>query len=262
MLPIPGTTLIAGGGKAGMFYLLDTSSRGQELKLVQEFQAVWPSPGTATMHIHGSPVYYEAKSPARTEAKSESRPETSSETKSDKYIYLWGENDFLRVFEFLDTGEPAHLRSTAVAVSSMRAPQISAPTPPGRIPKGGMPGGFLSVSSNGKEDGILWALAVYGCNANQHVEPGILYAFDASDFLGKRDVTAQLKELWNSKEYAVRDDVGYFAKFTYPTVANGKVYAVGWGAVPPHEWDKCSPKEVPSDEGELNVYGLLPLSAK
>jgi hypothetical protein len=262
MLPIPGTTLIAGGGKAGMFYLLDTGSRGQELKLLQEFQAVWPSPGTATMHIHGSPVYYEAKSPARTETKSESRPETSSETKSDKYIYLWGENDFLRVFEFLDTGEPAHLRSTAVAVSSMRAPQISAPTPPGRIPKGGMPGGFLSVSSNGKEDGILWALAVYGCNANQHVEPGILYAFDASDFLGKRDVTAQLKELWNSKEYAVRDDVGYFAKFTYPTVANGKVYAVGWGAVPPHEWDKCSPKEVPSDEGELNVYGLLPLSAK
>ena len=121
-----------------------------------------------------------------------------------------------------------------------------------------MPGGFLAVSSNGNEDGIVWALAVYACNANQHVEPGILYAFDAADFLGKKEPTAQLKELWNSKEYAARDDVGYFAKFTYPTIANGKVYAASWGSVPSHEWDKCAPKEVPSDRGQLNVYGLLP----
>ena len=125
-----------------------------------------------------------------------------------------------------------------------------------------MPGGFLSVSSNGSEDGIVWALAVYACNANQHVEPGILYAFDAADFLGKRDIIGQFKELWNSKEYAARDDVGYFAKFTYPTIANGKVYAASWGSVPSHEWDKCAPKEVPSDRGQLNVYGLLPAPLK
>jgi hypothetical protein len=264
VIPIPDTTLIAGGGKEGMFYLIDASSRFRQLKLLQEFQAVWPSPGTATMHIHGSPVYYEAKSETKSETKAEAKSETSSETKSDKYIYLWGENDFLRAFKFINTDGSPHLKSTAVAVSSMRAPQILAPTPPGETPKGGMPGGFLSISSNGKEDGIIWALTVYACNANQHVEPGILYAFDASDFLGKNDVTAQLKELWNSKEYAVRDDVGYFAKFTYPTVANGKVYVAGWGTVPPHEWDKCAPQVVPSDRGELNVYGLLPspLSAK
>jgi hypothetical protein len=258
MVPIAGTTLIAGGGKEGMFYLIDADSRLPQFKLLQEFQAVWPSPGTATSHIHGSPVYYEPKSKVRAETESDIKSEIKSETRSDKYIYLWGENDFLRVFEFMDKGGPPHLKSTAVAVSTMRAPQILPPTPPGRVPKGGMPGGFLAVSSNGNEDGIIWALAVYACNANQHVEPGILYAFDAADFLGKKEPTAQLKELWNSKEYAARDDVGYFAKFTYPTIANGKVYAASWGPVPSHEWDKCAPKEVPSDRGQLNVYGLLP----
>ena len=262
MIPIPGTTLMAGGGKEGMFYLIDASSRLPQFKLLQEFQAVWPSPGTASMHIHGSPVYYEAKSSTRSASESDIKSEIKSATKSDKYIYLWGENDFLRVFQFLDTNGHPHLKSTAAAVSTMRAPQVLAPTLPGQIPRGGMPGGFLAVSSNGNEDGIIWALAVYACNANQHVEPGILYAFDAADFLGQRDMTGELKELWNSKEYAARDDVGYFAKFTYPTIANGKVYAAGWGPVPSHERDKCAPEGVPSDRGQLNVYGLLPLSAK
>jgi len=260
MIPIPGTTLMAGGGKEGMFYLIDASSRLPQFKLLQAFQAVWPSPGTASMHIHGSPVYYEAKSKTRTKTESDIKSETKSETQSDKYIYLWGENDFLRAFQFIDTGGSPHIKSTAAAVSTMRAPQVLAPTPTGQIPHGGMPGGFLAVSSNGSEDGIVWALAVYACNANQHVEPGILYAFDAADFLGKREVIGQFKELWNSKEYAARDDVGYFAKFTYPTIANGKVYAASWGPVPSHEWDKCAPKEVPSDRGQLNVYGLLPTS--
>lgn len=264
VIPIPGTTLVAGGGKEGMFYLIDANSRLPQLKLLQEFQAVWPSPGTATMHIHGSPVFYEAKSRSRFTVDSDldDEPDTGTPTKpltrTDKYIYLWGENDFLRVYEFIDTPGSPHLKSTAVAVSNMRAPQILPPTPPGRVPKGGMPGGFLSVSSNGIEDGIVWALAVYACNANQHVEPGILYAFDAAEFMGKKEPTAQLKELWNSKEYSARDDVGYFAKFTYPTIANGKVYVAGWGPVPPHERDKCAPKEVPTDRGQLNVYGLLP----
>jgi hypothetical protein len=259
MVLIAGTTLIAGGGKEGMFYLIDADNRLPQFKLLQEFQAVWPSPGTASSHIHGSPVYYEAKArPARPETESDIRPETKPEIRSDKYIYLWGENDFLRVFEFIDKGGPPHLTSTAVAVSAMRAPQVLPPTLPNRVPRGGMPGGFLAISSNGNEDGIIWALAVYACNANQHVEPGILYAFDAADFLGKKEPTAQLKELWNSKEYAARDDVGYFAKFTYPTIANGKVYTASWGSVPSHEWDKCAPKEAPSDRGQLNVYGLLP----
>jgi hypothetical protein len=47
------------------------------------------------------------------------------------------------------------------------------------------------------------------------------------------------KELWNSRHDASRDDVGGFAKFNTPTIANGKVY-------------------VPTFSGYLAVYGLLP----
>src|SRR5205814_9732392 len=55
-----------------------------QFKLLQEFQAVWPSPGTASSHIHGSPVYYEAKSTTRSETDSETKSEIKSETKSDR----------------------------------------------------------------------------------------------------------------------------------------------------------------------------------
>jgi len=47
------------------------------------------------------------------------------------------------------------------------------------------------------------------------VVDGILRAYDASDLTN---------ELWNSKQNANRDDLGKYAKFCPPTIANGKVY--------------------------------------
>jgi beta-lactam-binding protein with PASTA domain len=66
-------------------------------------------------------------------------------------------------------------------------------------------------------------------NANTSVVPGVLRAFDASDLS---------RELWNSAQNAARDDPGYHAKFSPPTVANGKVYLTSFSK-------------------RLNVYGLL-----
>jgi len=57
-----------------------------------------------------------------------------------------------------------------------------------------------------------------------------------------------------------REDVGYFAKFTYPTVVNGKVYVSSWGAVPPANASRCaesSTPAAPTNEGQLVVYGSL-----
>jgi hypothetical protein len=58
---------------------------------------------------------------------------------------------------------------------------------------------------------------------------------------GKRDGgrPPTLKELWDSRQDAARDDVGAFAKFNAPTTANGKVY-------------------VPTFSSYLAIYGLLP----
>ncbi|HET7751245.1 MAG TPA: hypothetical protein VFK81_17780, partial [Terriglobales bacterium] len=58
--------------------------------------------------------------------------------------------------------------------------------------------------------------------------PGILYAFDASNLS---------HELWDSRQNSRRDGVGMYAKFTPPTIANGKVY-------------------VPTFSKQLAVYGL------
>jgi hypothetical protein len=87
-----------------------------------------------------------------------------------------------------------------------------------------MPGGFLSISSDGDKDGtgIVWASMPVAANANFRVVEGVLRAFDASDVSnGSRG------QLWSS-EGDPSDSVGMFAKFCPPTVANGKVYVASF----------------------------------
>jgi hypothetical protein len=80
-----------------------------------------------------------------------------------------------------------------------------------------MPGGMLSVSARGADPGtgILWAYLPESGDANHAVVPGELRAFDAADVS---------VELWNSSQNRPRDSPGAFAKFTSPTIANGRVY--------------------------------------
>jgi outer membrane protein assembly factor BamB len=93
------------------------------------------------------------------------------------------------------------------------------------------PGGFLTLSAQGQDPptAILWALQPTG-DANQAVVPGVLRAFNATDLK---------QEVWNSKMNAARDDVGKYAKFCPPVVANGRVY-------------------IASFSNQLHVYGLNP----
>ena len=87
------------------------------------------------------------------------------------------------------------------------------------------PTAFLSASSNGNKDGILWA-------PQNDAYPGgsaILRAFDAHNLA---------HELYNSTENLGRDDPGRAGKWTVPTIANGKVYF--------------------TTRRSLAVYGLLP----
>ncbi len=128
-------------------------------------------------------------------------------------IYLWAENDPLKAFKFAN----GLFQTTPVGQSAARS--------------AGMPGGMLALSANGSTpgSGVLWATLALNGSANHTVQPGILRAYDASD------VT---RELWNSQQNATRDAVGSFAKFSYPTVANGKVY-------------------VATFSNQLVVYGLL-----
>ena len=115
-------------------------------------------------------------------------------------LYVWGEFDYLKAFQF--AGD--HFNTTPVSQSLMK------------VTDGYANGPGLSLSANGsqKYSGILWASLPYDGDAtHQHVS-GILRAFDASNVS---------REIWNSKMNP-GDDFGLWAKWTPPTVTNGKVY--------------------------------------
>ncbi|HEY0794523.1 MAG TPA: hypothetical protein VGD64_01965 [Acidisarcina sp.] len=209
LLLVPGTNYIISGGKQGYLYVVDSTNMGKfdpaKNHVNQFFHAVY---GKNSSNIHAGPVYFDSAVNGPT-------------------VYLWGENDFLRAYHF--DPKAGMLTTEPFAKSAMTAPAINA--------NGAMPGGFYSVSANGKEDGIVWASTPYNDNAQQKRVPGVLYAFDANT----------LKVLWSDKQNPARDEGGYFPKFVDPTIADGKVFIPNFGSL-----------HTPDGSGELNVYGLLP----
>jgi hypothetical protein len=208
LLLLPNTSYVLGGGKQGVLYLTDTNAMGEfnssSDQVRQEFQAIY---GKGTSHIHGTPVYFnsDVNGPA---------------------TYVWGENDVLRGFQFNST--TGLLNTTPFATSAMTAPVTNN--------DGAMPGGFLSISANGDENGIVWASTPYNGDAVHQSVQGVLYAFNADT----------LNLLWSDKTNDARDEIGMFAKYVPPVVANGKLYMATFGAL-----------GTSNGSGALVVYGLL-----
>ena len=116
-------------------------------------------------------------------------------------VYLWGE--YSQMKGYLMNRTTQRFNATPKAVSAMYVPN-------------GMPGAILSLSANRNKSGtgIVWATHPFDDDAIHKVVTGIVRAFDA----------VTLKEIWNTKMVPERDDIGLFAKFTPPTIANGKLY--------------------------------------
>ncbi|GAC1401500.1 MAG: hypothetical protein NVSMB49_16100 [Ktedonobacteraceae bacterium] len=223
-LLIPGTDLLIGGGKEGKLFLMKRESMGHyqpalgNSQIVQNFYIIAPENphdpiGSAANidgrghHVHGGPVFWNGP--------------------QGRWIYVWVEEDVLKAFALLPNGifdtEP-----TSSPIKGFSNPQQGIPSSranvnglggaPGKSP--GMPGAMLSISANGNTvgTGILWASHPLD-NANQKIVPGILRAYDASDLS---------KELWNSRVNMQNDDIGNFAKFCPPTIANGRVYVASF----------------------------------
>lgn len=133
-----------------------------------------------------------------------------------EFVYVWSENSQLKAYPFDRTS------------STLDVDNVVSASPQGPV---GASGAVISTSSNNSKDGsgIVWTSYSANGDANQSLRPGILRAFDAND------VT---RELWNSNENANRDGVGYYAKFSSPTIANGKVYLATFS-------------------NQLNVYGII-----
>jgi hypothetical protein len=122
-------------------------------------------------NIHGSPVFWKDAS-------------------GRQNLYAMPEKDYLRVYSY----DPSSHKLAPGRVGELRSPF-------------GMPGAQISLSANGRRDGILW-VNVPKYDANLGIAPGRLVAIDAET----------LKELWRDDS-----DVAY-AKFVPPTIADGKVF--------------------------------------
>lgn len=196
VLVLPGTNLVVGGSKEGKLYVLDRNRLGRfntagDTQIVQSFQAAGlpnngvPAPEPAMMGMH-----HIHGSPIY----------WNSDTRGPM-IYMWPEADWLRAYRF----DGSKLDTAPADMSTAQTPPKS------------MPGAMLSLSADGGATGtgIVWASHPTSGNANQRVVPGMLRAIDADNLE---------RELWNSEMHGDRDRPGDCAKFSPPTVANGRVY--------------------------------------
>jgi hypothetical protein len=154
-----------------------------------------PADGGRTRHIHGGAVYFASG--------------------LQRLVYVMGENSTLRAFQY----SANTLSTTPIAQSSALTATSGNTAPPG-----GMPGGFLAVSSSDASgtDGIVWSVSPRRSMwrdpaASEIPVPSILRAFNA---IPSGD---SISELWNS-EIDVRDALGSASKWQPPLVANGRVY--------------------------------------
>jgi hypothetical protein len=121
-------------------------------------------------------------------------------------VYLWAENNVPMMFR-IDEGVMDSTPDSKSTISSA------------------FPDPTFSISSNGTQNGIAWAVRADQFNTNG---PAVLYAWDANDLT---------ETLYESDTNAARDAAGPANKFSIPVVTNGKVYVAA--------------------HGEVDVYGLF-----
>jgi hypothetical protein len=232
----PDNDLLLGGGKDGLLYVLDRNRLGKKVSDMSvlksppiyityngvglpttvphiDFDLGGAGNPRKTHHLHGSPAYWNGS--------------------NGPMIFTWGENESLRAWK-LDphTGVVSFVGKGAEVASARLAA-----SPQGI---GGMPGGMLSVSSDGTKPntGIVWALAPVDEDANHDVVAGIARAYDASnlDPTPLDPQTPRLKLLWDSKRSGINFN---HCKFCTPVVADGRLF-------------------VPTYDGRVDMYMLNP----
>ncbi len=219
---IPERGNLIGGGKDGILYNLNMDNLGKDswkpqfnLPFVASYlpnppnsaaglptttvpDPNWPivnrdrnlpaqTPSGKSHHIHGTPVYMEQA--------------------TNGILYVWGENERLKAYDVdFTTKRIAAFRAEGTLFAS------------GNME--GMPGGRLVVSSNGTTPGtgVVWGVYPTLGDANSKVVHGALVAYDATAV-----TNGTLTQLFHSDANPA-NDMGNFAKYSTPVVANGKVY--------------------------------------
>lgn len=227
------TKLLLGAGKDGVLYVFDRDNLGKavgdvtKLKTAPTFFTYDPNPtipayknasptgdldfkpslGVKTHHLHGVPVYWKS-------------------SKFGPMLFLWGENGTLRAFS-LDAGSG---KTKLFAHGAELASEALAN--PANHSLGGMPGGMLTLSASGQDDGIVWATAPPDGDANKAAVPGLVRGYDATQFAADNnaDGVPRLRKIWQNSGFT-------YSKFCPPLVADGKLF-------------------VPTYDGQVDVYIL------
>jgi hypothetical protein len=144
-LLVPGTSLLAGGGKTGILYVVNTGNMGQynasDSQIVQEDSISGHS-------LNGGPVFWQRSS-----------------ANGGPMLYNWSGSDTLKAFPFNGS-------QFATSPSQQGVIQPS------------WPGGFLALSANNDQpgSGVIWAtIPIGGTLGNNPPAPGAMYAFDAGN---------------------------------------------------------------------------------
>jgi hypothetical protein len=137
--------------------------------------------------------------------------------------YVWPDGNSLHVYSY------ANGKLTEVGGATMT------PRPP-------HPGGIMTLSEDGTKDvtAIVWAALI-----DQTTQKTDAWHFIAAGRLVAVDAMAPTKILFDTNKNKMRDGPGNLAKFSPPTVANGKVYVTAFA-----DLNMSSP-------AYLRVYGLL-----
>ncbi len=147
LMLIPGTSLVFGGGKQGMMYLVNRDKMGglsggsSDTNIVQSFRVT-------NNQIHGGAVWWNGA--------------------GGPYAYVWPAAAALQQYRFDASSDKFALPAFAQGPS---------------VAPNGQPGGILALSADGSKpgSGIVWASHQMSGDANQSVRPGILRAYDAGN---------------------------------------------------------------------------------
>lgn len=225
VVDIPALNLLVGSGKDGIAYVLNAANLGKTqpndflnptdnyakakwIGWLSYYNPATPAPQNATAlntlyanrthHVHSTPVWFQDANGYK--------------------LYVWGENGNLRAWSISAAGVLGYLGCGA-EVASANSP----------VPPGGMPGGMLSISANGKQNGLIIATVPLG-DANKEVTQGNVMIYSASTFGKYSDGSGSMPLLWKSPTYT-------YNKFDPPIVSGGKVF-------------------VPTYSGSVDIYGL------
>lgn len=218
--------MIQGGGKDGIFYVVDADAMGNTLnadfapdKIAGNYKKLLSPPwgatfngmninlapvnlnelpiavGGYTRHIHGQPVAY--KSP-------------------DHGImhFVQGENGPVRAGSIDGNGTLKYIAAGREIASA------------GMKPPGGMPGGMLSlaVTAQGENTAVLWACMPLNGDANRFITPGRICCYGANWVENNQ----YLIKLWDSADWGWNF---MHCKFTPPTCQADKTFVPTYGGI-------------------------------